>query len=179
MGKNKRNGKRPGRGGERRVGSSQNRSNDHARNDRHEDATGRGSGNHKARGGKRKRHRHHHPGAVPAAAAAGASASAESASVMDDVMEQLRKQRAKSKAMQEKEACSSSPSPAGTEPAVSAGKRRAMGKFQYDPIRKAYFPASSKKYNPNDVATFGDDFFCSDDESKSWPGDGFDADGTT
>ena len=172
MGKNKRNGKRPGRGGERRVGSSLSRSHDsNARNDRHDDTTGRGNGIHKAKAGKRKRrHRHHHAGVGPAAT--GASASTESTSVMDDVMEQLRKQRARSKAMKEKEeTCSSSSSGGGEE------KRRAMGKFQYDPIRKAYFD-SSKRYNPNDVTTFGDDV-CSDDDSKSWPGDGFDVDGMT
>ena len=186
MGKINRNGKRPGRGGERRIGSSKSRSQDRARNDRHEDTctTGRGNGNHKARAGKRKRHRHHHAGAGPAAAA-GASASAESASVMDDVMEQLRKQRAKAKAMKEKEGtCSSSPFLAETTSAVSAGggeekKRRAMGKFQYDPIKKAYFPVSSKRYNPNDVATFGDDVCSDDDSNLSLAGDGFDVDGMT
>lgn len=180
MGKNKRNAKRPGSGGGRGGGSSKNH--DRARNGgSHEDTTGRGNGNHKARTAKRKRHRHHHgTGAAPAAT--GASASAESASVMDDVMEQLRKQRAKSKTTKEKETCSSAIAPA-TESAVSAGggeeeTRRVIGKFKYDPIKKAYFPVSSRRYNPNDVSIFGDDF-CSDDDSTSKPGDGIGVDGMT
>jgi len=92
-------------------------------------------------------------------------------------MEQLRKQRAKAKAGKEKETSSAGEADAAGEAADdddenfiedradhspqegNREKRKTMGKFRYDPLRKAYFPVSSKKYNPNDVYCSAEDDF--------------------
>ena len=154
--------------------------------------------------GKRKRRRHpSHLDAEAATGTTGACSTSADASVpvMEDVMEQLRKQRAKGKAAaKEREKASSCSGEAEGAAADGVGdnenedradhssrvgggeKRRTMGKFRYDPIRRAYFPVSSKGYNPNDVVgQSSSGSSCLDDggPQASRPNDGFDIDTNT
>jgi len=185
MGKKKANGKKPPSGG-RGGGSSQGRSHAHARDCGREDArpststsrTGSGNNSNRKARGKRKRHRHHSH--LDGGAAAAGASSSSSAWVMDDVMEQLRKQRARAK--KEKETSSAGESAANrcNSPREEEGKEKnsTMGNFRYDPIKKGYFPVSSRRYSPNDAAPIGDCYF-PDDDSKTRLEDEFDGDNMT